>query len=202
MAPRAYWSGHLRLSLVSLPVRLYPAISSGSKLTLHKIHQPTGERVRYQNVVPDHGPVPSEEIVRGYEFERGRYVTLEPEEVDAIKVESKKTFELVQFVDSHEIDPLYFERPYFVLPEGDLAEEGFLVIREALRARPAAGDAALPGGGAQRRPLFRRHRGASGGRGPAQAGDRADRPQERAVRPLALPGPLPRRIAGADRRQG
>lgn len=133
MAPRAYWTGHLRLSLVSVPVRLYTATSSSHKLALHQVHKPTGERVRYQYTVPGHGPVERDEIVKGYEYEKGRFVLLETDEIEDLKVESKKTVEIVQFVDSHEIDPIYYEKPYFVVPDGDLADEAFIVIRNALK---------------------------------------------------------------------
>lgn len=133
MAPRAYWTGHLRLSLVSVPVRLYTATSSSHKLALHQVHKPTGERVRYQYTVPGHGPVERDEIVKGYEYEKGRFVLLETDEIEDLKIESKKTVEIVQFVDSHEIDPIYYEKPYFVVPDGDLADEAFIVIRNALK---------------------------------------------------------------------
>lgn len=133
MAPRAYWTGHLRLSLVSVPVRLYTATSSSHKLALHQVHKPTGERVRYQYTVPGHGPVERDEIVKGYEYEKGRFVLLEPDEIEDLKIESKKTVEIVQFVDAHDIDPIYYEKPYFVVPDGDLADEAFIVIRNALR---------------------------------------------------------------------
>ena len=139
MAPRAYWTGHLRLSLVSLPVRLYSATSGAHRIALHQIHRETGERVRQQLIVPDHGPIERDEITKGYEYERGRYVMLEPEEIEDIKIESKKTIELVQFVDTDEIDPIYYEKPYFVVPDGDLANEAFVVVRDALRAARKVG---------------------------------------------------------------
>lgn len=150
MAPRAYWSGNVRISLVTLPVRLYTATESTNQLTLHKIHRPTGERVRYQNVVPDHGPVENEDIVKGYEYEKGRYITLEPEEIENLRIELKKTMEIIQFVETHEIDPIYFERPYFTVPDGELAEEGFLVIRDALRQTRKIGLGQVVLGGRER----------------------------------------------------
>ena len=133
MAARAYWSGHLRLSLVSLPVRLYTATNSSHKLNLHQVHKKSGERVRYQYTVPEVGPVERDEIVKGYEYEKGRFVLIEPEEIDQIKIESKKTLEIVQFVDLGDIDPMYYEKPYFLVPDGALADEAFIVIRNALR---------------------------------------------------------------------
>ena len=133
MAPRPYWSGHVRLSLVSFPVRLFPAIDSKSQVSLHQIHKPTNERIRYQKVVPDHGPVDNDEIVKGYEYEKGEYVLLEDDELDHLKLESTKTIDLVQFVDYFEIDALYYDRPYFMVPDGKIGEEAFRVIRDALR---------------------------------------------------------------------
>jgi DNA end-binding protein Ku len=116
-------------------------------MSLHMIHQPTGERVRYQRVVPDIGPVDNDDIVKGFEFERGRYVTLTEEELSAIKVESKHTISLVRFVDAHEIDPIYFDRPYFVAPDTELAEEPFVVLRDALKSarKTALGQVTLSG---------------------------------------------------------
>ncbi len=133
MAARAYWSGHLRLSLVTVPVRLYTATATGRRIALHQVHKKTGERVRYQYTVPDVGAVEKDEIVKGFEYEKGRFVLLEPEEIEDIKIESKKTIEIVQFVDENDIDPMYFEKPYFLVPDGQLADEAFVVIRNALR---------------------------------------------------------------------
>src|SRR6478672_2011515 len=99
MAPRAFWTGNLRLSLVTIPVRLYPATSSERKIELHQIHEPTGKRIRYQKVAPGVGPVESEEIIKGYEYEKGKYVLLDQKEIDELKLESKQTIELVRFVE-------------------------------------------------------------------------------------------------------
>lgn len=131
--PRTYWKGQLRLSLVTIAVALFPATTRQSRLELHQVHKPSGKRIRYEKVVPGIGPVDTDEIVKGFEVDKGTYVVLEPDELDEIKVESRRTIELVQFVDHAEIDPRYFNRPYYVAPEGDLAEEGFVVIRDALR---------------------------------------------------------------------
>lgn len=133
MAPRPYWSGHVRLSLVAFPVRLYPAIESKSQVTLHQYHKPTGERIRYQKIVPELGPVDSDEIVKGYEYEKGSFVELEEGELDQLKLESTKTIDLVQFVESDEIDEVYYERPYFMVPDGKIGEEAFRVVRDALK---------------------------------------------------------------------
>ena len=133
MAPRAYWKGHVRLSLVSFPVQLIPAIDSKERVTFHRVHKQTGQRVRYQSVVPDHGPVESEEIGKGYEYEKGRFVIVEDDEINKLKLESSHTLDIVQFVDAHEIGPSYFEKPYFVLPDGAFAEDAYRVVRDAMR---------------------------------------------------------------------
>jgi len=134
MASRAYWKGHLRLSLVTIGIELHSAIKSSASIPLHQIHKPSGKRIRYQKVAPGVGEVDTADIIKGYEFEKNEYVTLDDDELDAIKLESKRTIDLVQFVDHEEIDPRYFEKPYYVIPaEDDVAHEGFAVIREALR---------------------------------------------------------------------
>jgi DNA end-binding protein Ku len=130
---RAYWTGQIRLSLVSIPVDLYPATKSAAKIAFHQIHKPSGKRVRYEKVVPGIGPVESEDILKGFEYQKGNYVLLTDEELDQVKLDTKKTIEMTQFVDVCEIDPIYFERPYFVLPQDELAEDAFRVLRDALR---------------------------------------------------------------------
>lgn len=138
--PRAYWKGHLRLSLVSISVELYSAAKSSGRLSLHQIHKPSGKRVRYQKTAPGVGPVDRDEIVKGFEIGKDEYVVIEPDELDALKLESKDTIDLVQFVDQCEIDPRYFDKPYYVTPEdSNVAEEGFTVIREALRKQGKVG---------------------------------------------------------------
>ena len=130
---RPVWAGHIRLSLVSLPVKLYPATSSSARLSFNQIHAPSGKRVRYEKVVPGIGPVDAEDIVRGFPLGKNDYVVLSEEEIDSVKLEARKTLELVQFVDACEIEPIWFDRPYFVVPDGDLAQEAFTVVRDALR---------------------------------------------------------------------
>jgi len=133
MAARAYWQGQIRLALVSIPVEIYSASKSGAKIRFNQIHEPSGKRIKYEKTAPGIGPVDRDEIIKGYEISKGEYVLLEDEEIEAVKIESRKTLELVQFVDACEIDPLYFEKPYYVAPKDDLAEEAFVVLREALR---------------------------------------------------------------------
>lgn len=132
-APRAYWKGFLRLSLVSIGVQIYNAVESKSEISFRQIHKPSGRRVNYEKVVQGIGKIENADIAKGYEVDADTYVLLEPEEIDAIKLESKRTIDLVQFVDAKQIDPRYFERPYYMAPIDDMAGEGYVVIREALR---------------------------------------------------------------------
>ena len=139
MAARPYWKGQIRLALVSIPVEIFTATKSGATVAFNQIHEPTGKRIKYEKVVPGIGAVDPEEIVKGFQYEKGSYVLLEDEEIEAVKLESKKVLELTQFVDVHEIDPLYYEKPYYVVPADDLAEEAYVVLREALRDTGKAG---------------------------------------------------------------
>ncbi|WP_423141446.1 Ku protein [Parablastomonas sp. CN1-191] len=133
MAARAYWQGQIRLALVSIPVEVYPATRSGAAISFRQIHEASGKPVKYEKVAPGVGPVSMDEIVKGYEVSKGNFVLLEDEEIEAVKIESRKTLDLVQFVAADEIDVLYYEKPYFVVPADDLAEEAYVVLREALR---------------------------------------------------------------------
>jgi len=144
---RPYWKGQLRLSLVSLAVELHNAVETSSQISFRMIHRPTGKRVQYRKAVPDVGEVPAGEIIKGYEIARDQYVLLEPEEVEAVRLESKHVLDLVQFVDVAEIDPRYFERPYYLLPADETAAEGYVVIREALARSGKAGIGQLVVGG-------------------------------------------------------
>lgn len=131
--PRAYWKGFLRLSLVSIGVQIYNAVESKSEISFRQIHKPSGRRVNYEKVVQGIGKIENSDIAKGYEVDSDTYVLLEPEEIDAIKLESKRTIDLVQFIDAKDIDYRYFERPYYVAPADELAAEGYVVIRDALR---------------------------------------------------------------------
>ena len=133
MAARPSWRGQIRLALVSIPVEIFPASKSGASIAFHQIHEPSGKRIKYEKVVGGVGPVAVDDIVKGFEVSKGEYVLLEPEEIESVRLESRKTLELAQFVSADEIDPLYYEKPYFVVPADDLAEEAFIVLREALR---------------------------------------------------------------------
>ena len=133
MAARAYWQGQIRLALVSIPVEVYSATRSGASVSFRQIHEPTGKAVKYEKTVPGVGDVDPDEIVKGFEYKKGNYVLLEQDEIDSVKLESKKTLELTQFVEFGDIDPIYYDKPYYVVPADDLAEEAFIVLREALR---------------------------------------------------------------------
>lgn len=139
MAARALWKGQLRLSLVSIPVELYSATKTGAKISFRQIHRPSGKPVRYEKTVPGIGPVDAGDIVKGYEIDKDEYILIDPDEVDALRLETKKTFELVQFVGSCEIPPIYFDKPYYLVPTDDLAEDAYRVIRDALRKSNKAG---------------------------------------------------------------
>ncbi|MBB6125152.1 Ku protein [Sphingobium subterraneum] len=133
MPARPYWQGQIRLALVSIPVEIFSATKSGATIAFHQIHEPSGKRIHYEKVVDGIGPVDPEEIVKGYEVEKGEYVLLEEEEIEGVALESRKTLELNRFVDVGEIDAIFYDKAYYVVPSDTLAEEAFVVLREALR---------------------------------------------------------------------
>jgi DNA end-binding protein Ku len=100
---------------------------------MHQIHEPSGKRIRYQKVVPGIGPVENEEITKGYEYDKGKYVLIDQKEIDDLKLESKQTIELARFVDEDAIDDRYFETPYYLLPDGEMADEGYTILQKALK---------------------------------------------------------------------
>jgi len=136
---RPLWSGSLRLALVTVPVKLFAATDRGARISFHQVHEPSGKRVRYQKVVPDIGPVDTDEIVKGFELQGGDYVLLDPDEIEEVKIEARHTLDLVQFVKQGEIHPIWYDRPYYVVPDGDDAEEAYGVLRDALRATQRIG---------------------------------------------------------------
>lgn len=133
MAARPYWKGQIRLALVSIPVEVYSATRSGATVAFNQIHKPSGKRIHYEKVVDGIGPVDVDDIVKGFQYAKDEYVLLDEKEIEGLKLESKKTLELTQFVPMEDIDMIYFEKPYYVVPADDLAEEAFIVLREALR---------------------------------------------------------------------
>jgi DNA end-binding protein Ku len=144
---RAYWKGYLRLSLVTIGIEVYNGIESKSEISFRQIHKPSGRRVNYEKVVQGIGKIDNADIVKGYEIDTDTFVVMEPEEIDALKLESKKTIDLVQFVAASEVDYRFFERPYFVAPADALAGEGYVVIRDALRKTGKIGLAQVTIGG-------------------------------------------------------
>ena len=133
MAARAYWKGFLRLSLVTIPVEMFNAVETKNEISFRQIHKPSGRRVNYTKTVPGVGEIQNSDIVKGYEVGQDQYVTMTTDEIDALKLESKKTIDLTRFVDAKDIDPRYFERPYYLGIGDKHGAEGFVVIREALR---------------------------------------------------------------------
>src|SRR4029450_9138596 len=113
MPSRPGGGGQIRLALVSIPVEIYPATKSRAQIQFHQVHEPSGKRIKYEKVVPGIGPADRDEIVKGYEVSKGHYVLLDPAEIESVNLESRKTLDLVQFVDEDDIDPMYFDKPYY-----------------------------------------------------------------------------------------
>ncbi len=132
MAPRAYWKGFVKLSLVSFPVRLYAATSSASKIAFNQVHKDTKQRIKMVPHEPDLGPVSRDDLVKGYEFEKGKFVIIDPHELDQIKIESDKTIQIEKFVKVDEIDELYLDSPYYMAPDGPAADDSFRVLMSAM----------------------------------------------------------------------
>jgi DNA end-binding protein Ku len=134
VAPRAYWKGYLKLSLVSCPIALFPATSEREKISFHQLNKQTGNRIRYKKVDAETGDeVDSANIIKGYEVAKSEYIELEPEELEAVAIESKRVIEIDEFVPKAEIDELYLRDPYFIVPDGEVGQQAFAVIREAIR---------------------------------------------------------------------
>ena len=137
MPPHSLWSGNLRLSLVLIPVRLVPAISTEEAISFRQIHEPSGTPIRQVKGVRDGDTfteVPDEEIIKGYEYAKGSHVLIDPKEIDELKLEAKHTIDMVHFVDEGEIDSRYWEKPYYLVPDGDEADEGYAIMQRALAA--------------------------------------------------------------------
>ena len=134
MAPRAYWKGYLKLSLVSCPVALFPASSEREKISFHQLNKKTGNRIKYRKVDAEtENEVDASDIVKGYEVGKGEYIELESEELEAVAIESTRTIEIDEFVPKNEIDELYLNNPYYLVPDGEVGQQAFAVIREAIR---------------------------------------------------------------------
>lgn len=140
MAPRPYWKGYLKLSLVTCPVSLTPATTEREKVRFHTINADTGNRVRSRYVDAETGkPVSDDDEVRGYETEEGRYVVIEDEELEAVGLESTRTIDIEEFVPADSIGWIWFDTPYYLMPDDEVGEEAFAVIREAMAATGTVG---------------------------------------------------------------
>src|SRR4030095_8013843 len=133
MAPRASWKGYIKLSLVSCPVRLYPATSTSERITFNQLHKTTHNRIIMKPVDPELGLVERSDLVKGYEYEDKQYVIIEESDLDAVRIESSHTLNIEAFVDEGAADVSYQDSPYYLAPDGAMAEETFAVLREAMR---------------------------------------------------------------------
>jgi DNA end-binding protein Ku len=134
MAPRASWKGYIKLSLVSCPVRLYPAVSGSERIAFNQLHKDTHNRINMKPVDPELGLVERSDLVRGYEYEDKQYIIIEDSDLEAVRIESNHTLNIEAFVDESEVDVIYQDSPYYLAPDGKMAEETFAVLRDAMRA--------------------------------------------------------------------
>lgn len=133
MAPRASWKGYIKLSLVSCPVKLYPATSASERITFNQLHKDTHNRINMKPVDPELGLVERSDLVKGYEYEDKQYIIIDESDLDAVRIESNHTMNIEAFVDEDEVDAIYQDAPYYLAPDGAMAEETFAVLREAMR---------------------------------------------------------------------
>jgi DNA end-binding protein Ku len=144
MAPRPNWKGFLKLSLVSCSVSLYPATSASERVSFNQINKATGNRIRYKKVDGDTGEeVSQSDIVKGYEVEKNVYVTVEDEELEGLQVDSSHTLEIDKFVPLPDIDERYFDAPYYIVPNDEVGQDAFAVIRDAMKSKKMVGLGAL-----------------------------------------------------------
>jgi DNA end-binding protein Ku len=140
MAGRPYWSGQFKISLVSFGIQLFPATNPQSEIMFHQIDRSSGERIRHLNVIDDDQPVENADIVKGYEYTKGKYLIVEPDEIANLRIETKSVIDVQQFVDTSELPLALFEKPYFVVPEPKESPDAFAVVRKAMEE---AGKAAI-----------------------------------------------------------
>ena len=146
MAARPTWKGYLKISLVNIPVKVFPATDSGATLSFNQLHAECQTRIQQKRWCPQcQREVPNTDIVKGFEFEKGRYVVVGDEEIDKVRVDSTRVINLEQFTDDGAIDPIYLERPYYLAPDGAVAKEAFAVIREGMKGKAGIGKVALYG---------------------------------------------------------
>lgn len=139
MPPRPIWKGHMRVSLVSFGVRLYNATSSTSRISFNQLHKGCNNRLKQKMACPVHGDVERSEIVKGYEYEEGKYVIVDPAELEKLEAASSKTIEIDQFAEADEVDPVYLDAPYYVTPDGPVGEAAFRVVRDAMKSAKKVG---------------------------------------------------------------
>jgi len=146
MAARPTWKGYLKISLVNIPVKVFPATDAGATLSFNQLHAECQTRIQQKRWCPHcQKEVPSSDLVKGYEFEKGRYVVIEDEDIEKVRVESTRVINLEKFTDDDAIDPIYLERPYYLAPDGPVAKEAFAVIREGMKGKAGIGKVALYG---------------------------------------------------------
>lgn len=133
MKPRAIWTGHLKISLITVPIRVYTALNEADKISFNQLHKDCHQRLKQHLVCPVHGKVEREQVVKGYEVEKDRFVVMDAADLEAVKLETTHTVELVQFIQPGELDPIYLDVPYFLGPDGPVSIEAFTMLREALR---------------------------------------------------------------------
>ena len=146
MAARPTWKGYLKISLVNIPVKVFPATDAGATLSFNQLHAECQTRIQQKRWCPHcQKEVPNTDIVKGFEFEKGRYVVMEDEDLEKVRVESTRVINLEKFTDADSIDPIYLERPYYLAPDGPVAKEAFAVIREGMKGKAGIGKVALYG---------------------------------------------------------
>src|SRR2546421_6640333 len=148
MPARPTWKGYLKISLVNIPVKVFPATDAGATLSFNQLHGECQTRIQQKRWCPKcEREVPNTDIVKGFEFEKGRYVIVDEEDVEKVRVESTRVINLEKFTDDTAIDPIYLERPYYLAPDGPVAREAFAVIREGMQGKAGIGNGALYGRG-------------------------------------------------------
>jgi DNA end-binding protein Ku len=146
MAARSTWKGYLKISLVNIPIKVFPATDAGATLSFNQLHAECQTRIQQKRWCPHcEKEVPNTDIVKGFEFEKGRYVVIDEEDIEKVRVESTRVINLEKFTDDTDVDPIYLERPYYLAPDGAVAREAFAVIREGMKGKAGIGKVALYG---------------------------------------------------------
>jgi DNA end-binding protein Ku len=146
MAARPTWKGYLKISLVNIPVKVFPATDASATISFNQLHAECQTRIQQKRFCPTcQKEVPNTDIVKGYEFEKGRYVVMEEEDVEKVRVDSTRVINLEKFTEDVDVDPIYLDRPYYLAPDGAVAKEAFAVIREGMKGKAGIGKVALYG---------------------------------------------------------